>query len=565
MAAAVLAFLSIGTVVTERTQSSASYVTWVQISFASFVLALTYFGIFGFFISKFRPADDGIRFTLVLILFFTTEMLRAIFVGEIILIEGLLAEMNWGYRVIAGGFTGILFFGLLSIVLNDNSSYRKNLKELKDVENELRKTTEVTLEDIEKYKQSILNSIRDAVNQALHKVVAEPAGSKENSKLVVDELVRVSEDVVRPLSHQLFMQKFELNQTPTLPRQKRWRTGRIFELATISNPFQPIVTASLGVLQLIGVTLFGTANPLRGMFSLTIFILWIYLILAIAKKFVAPRLEKVNIFFRFIIITLVYAAVALFPLLSPDFAVELGMHFDLGFYIYLAAIAASLLWLLALYSATDVARSQTLANTAIVNEQLSWEATRLGAQLWSQKQKLAHIIHKDVQGALISSALKFSNEISSGKDPKIAILPIKELINGTAELVNSNFELSDLSREVAKINELWSSIFSISLQISEDTHNQILADPICHQALIDLIGEFVTNAVKHGKATAGQIEITKSREKVLKLVMQNNGIPVDEDFKPGLGTEMVLQNCLTSEFDNLPDQGVIFTATIPVN
>jgi hypothetical protein len=47
--------------------------------------------------------------------------------------------------------------------------------------------------------------------------------------------------------------------------------------------------------------------------------------------------------------------------------------------------------------------------------------------------------------------------------------------------------------------------------------------------------------------------------------MQNNGIPVDEDFKPGLGTEMVLQNCLTSEFDNLPDQGVIFTATIPVN
>jgi hypothetical protein len=71
--------------------------------------------------------------------------------------------------------------------------------------------------------------------------------------------------------------------------------------------------------------------------------------------------------------------------------------------------------------------------------------------------------------------------------------------------------------------------------------------------------------VKHGKATAGEIEITKSREKVLKLVMQNNGLPVAEDFNPGLGTEMVLQNCLTSEFDNLLDQGVIFTATIPVN
>jgi two-component sensor histidine kinase len=92
-----------------------------------------------------------------------------------------------------------------------------------------------------------------------------------------------------------------------------------------------------------------------------------------------------------------------------------------------------------------------------------------------------------------------------------------------------------------------------------------LADPICHQVLIDLIGEFVTNAVKHGKATEGRIDVTNLQSDVIQLVMQNNGIPVDEDFKPGLGTEMVLQNCLTSEFDNLPDQGVIFTATIPVN
>lgn len=565
MALSVLTFLSVGTVLTEASQTSAGVVNWVFIAGTSLLLALVFFTLFGALIDKYISQSFLARTIFIATLFFSTEMFRAIYVGEIALYQGFLFDMDWGFRVVAGGFTGLLFFGMLSIVLNDRTIYATHLTELKNVENQLRRTSAVTEEDIERNKQSILNTIRGAVNQALRTVIAEPENSKNNSKLIVDELVRVSEEVVRPLSHKLFSEKFDLDQPIKTLRINKWRTSEILALATTTRPFQPGTTALVGILQLLGVTLFDTVNPIRGLASLTVFIVWIYLILAIAKKFLAPVILKSNLLLRFILITSVYSAVALFPLLSPNFAAELGMHFDLGFYLYLAAIASSLLWLLALYAATDVARRQTLANTAKLNEELSWSAARLGAQLWNQKQKLAHIIHKDIQGALISSALKFKNEVNAGVDPKVAVIPISELIAGTAELVYSFPDLANLNQEVKKLNELWDGIFNISLQISNSTHQQILADPICHQVLIDLIGEFVTNSVKHGKATEGRIDVTNLQSDVIQLVMQNNGIAVDEDFKPGLGTEMVLQNCLTSEFDNLPDQGVIFTATIPVN
>jgi signal transduction histidine kinase len=565
MALSVLTFLSIGTVLTEASQTSVGIINWVFIAATSLLLAIVFFKLFGALIDKYLSQSIFPRTFFIATLFFSTEMLRAIYVGEIALIQGFVLEMDWGFRVVAGGFTGLLFFGMLSIVLNDRAVYVTNLAELKNVENQLRRTSAVTEEDIERNKQSILNTIRDAVNQALHTVIAEPENSKKNSRLIVDELVRVSEEVVRPLSHKLFSEKFELDQSIKTLQIKRWRTSEIFALATTTNPFQPGTTAIIGILQLLGITLFDTGNPVRGLASLTVFIVWIYLILAIAKKLFAPAIQKSNLLVRFVLITLVYSAVALFPLLSPNFAAELGMHFDPGFYLYLAAVASSLLWLLALYAATDVARRQTLANTAKLNEELSWSAARLGAQLWNQKQKLAHIIHKDIQGALISSALKFKNEVNAGVAPNVAVIPISELIADTAELVYSFPDLADLNQEVKKLNELWDGIFNISMQIPDSTHQQILADPICHQVLIDLIGEFVTNAVKHGKATEGRIDVTNLQSDVIQLVMQNNGIPVDEDFKPGLGTEMVLQNCLTSEFDNLPDQGVIFTATIPVN
>ena len=561
----ILIFLSIGSLITETLVNDASQIELLEAASIAFFASFGYFIAFGFLINRFTKNGSQVKAIWLIILYFTTEMFRTLIIGWEILQKGLAEQVQWDYRIVAGGLTGILFFGIRSVVLNDSDRYKTILKNLRDVQEELRKSTSVTQDDLDKNKKQIIDSIHSAVNQALQSVVIQPTGDKENAKLVVNELVRVSEEVVRPLSHKLFNDNPDFLQNVNETKQKTPLAFNIFKLATYSQPFHPTLTATFGLFQFFGLAVFLTENSVNATLTMFAFVTWIFFVMYLGKKLIQPRLMRINIIFRILIINTVYVVASSFLFVDTRLADNLMLPHTVELYSYLVAIGLIISWSFAVYSSIQIARDETLENIRETNEKLNWSNARLGAKLWAEQKKLAAMVHRDVQGALISTALKFKRDVESGIEPNIAANQIRDLITGTSEIINSDEQPFSPKSEVENLNNLWEGIFAVSLNVSDITYAKILGDSVCWQTVNDFIGEFVTNSVKHGKASQGQIEIVLVDEKTLKIIMINDGLPLDENLTHGLGSQMVLKQSISVTHENLPAGGVYFSAIIPIS
>lgn len=560
----ILIFLSIGALFTETLVNGVSKIQLLEISAIGFTFSFIYFLVFGKLINSFTQVSSITRAAWLVILFFTTEMIRTLLLGWEVLQKNLAASVQWDYRIVAGGLTGVLFFGVRAVFLNDSIRYKENRNQLGEVQERLRKLTSVTQDDLDKNKNRIVNSIQEAINQALRSVLDDRTTDKENTKFVVDELVRVSDEVVRPLSRELMNDKFDFAQNLEKKQKLTFLGFKIFRLATIVQPFHPTITALFALFQFIGLAIFLTKNPVVGIMTVLGFTTWIFMILFLAKKFIQPKLAEINIFLRVVVITLIFWLMSSFLLLDSRLSRNLMLPQSGEIYIYFLIIGTIIPWLFAFYSAIKSARSEILENIQETNEKLNWSNARLGAKLWAEQKKLAAMVHRDIQGALISRALKFKQDIESGVDSNVAIGPIREFIEGISTAIYAEVELADPKDEIEKLNNLWDGIFKISVEVSDETCSRIKLDPICWQIVNDFIGEFATNSVKHGKASLGEIKIEQAEEKIIKLIMVNNGLPLPAQMNHGLGSQMVLQQSLSVVHENLPNGGVYFAATIPI-
>lgn len=558
----ILLFLSLGTLFTDFPGNEKDFAQWRLVTLQSLIISLTYYQILAFVIRNKFAEVSITRFWLLNFLFFTTEAIRAIFIG-------LSAEskygvsVDWDYRVVAGGLTGLLFFGITATVLNDSFIYRQRLNELRKAEKELRKTTNVTIEDIQTSRNNVLNTLRQEINRALSGLVQQTANSKDSAAKVVSELVRVSEEVVRPLSHKLLSETFE-DQLPDLGNQKRAKYFyRILNLASL-NPFHPAITTFLAGIQLVGVAIFEAANQLNGLISLVIYSVWIFLVLTFSKKLVQNLLHKIYLPLRILLISFIYSLVAWCPFVISFVGTSLDIPTNNVFLIYLSSIAIILIWAISIYIALRNARDEVLENLQSTNEKLGWSAARLGAQLWTEKQRMAHVIHKDIQGALISSALKLKSDLTNQLDTSDSIAHIRQIVQGSTDLLIEPIRASSTQSTVENLNNLWSEVFNLELIIDLSVEQKIQQDPICQQAVNDLIAEFITNAVKHGQATKGTADFELIDKNILQMTLTNNGLPMLENRQSGLGSQMAAAQTISVSYKNLVPTGIEFTCTLPI-
>lgn len=558
----ILLFLSLGTLFTDFSGSEKDFVQWQTVTLQSFIISLVYNQVLALIIKKLFAEVSKTRFWLLNFLFFSTEAIRAIFIGISAQTKfGL--SIDWDYRIVAGGLTGLLFFGIAATVLNDSFVYRQRLLELRKAEKELLKTTTVTIEDIQTSRNNVLNSLRQEINKALSGLVQQSTNSKDSAATVVSELVRVSEEVVRPLSHNLLSETFA-DQLPDLGTQNRAKYFyRILNLASL-NPFHPRVTSFLAGIQLVGVAIFEAANLLNGFISLIIYSTWIFLVLYVSKKLIQKHLHKISLATRILLISFIYSLVAWCPFVISFVGTSLDIPTNYIFLIYLSLIAVILIWAVAIYIALRTARDEALENLKSTNEKLGWSAARLGAQLWNEKQRMAHVIHKDIQGALISSALKLKSDLVNQLDTSESLSRIREIVQGSTELLLEPTEATSIRDNVKNLNNLWSDVFQLELSIDELVEEKIQQDLICQQAVNDLIAEFITNAVKHGQATAGTLNFSLFDSNILQMTLTNNGLPWPENPQPGLGSQMVAAQSISVSYTNLVPIGIEFICLLPI-
>jgi len=183
-------------------------------------------------------------------------------------------------------------------------------------------------------------------------------------------------------------------------------------------------------------------------------------------------------------------------------------------------------------------RKTTTEKLVAVNLQLEILNASLRQELWLNRRRTASVLHGPVQAALFASAMKLSQE--QKPTPELVAEVEQDIASALEKLNNpSNLEGEDISDLLNQIIEIWSDAAEISIEIPGSLEAAIAKQPLASEALIEISREFITNAIKHGKASSVSLKVSRLDDLRIAIEVVDDGQGVPPGAKPGFGSKIL--------------------------
>ena len=553
----ILVTLSAGTSIPQLQFGPAEFYAWNSVAAGALAVAWAFAFLVGLLINAVLRQPTVGRFIAVVVVFFMTEAGRAVLVTWQAESLGLDTHPNWAFQFVAGGLTGLALFSLAASLVNEAFEYRTTLSRLTQTKLLLAEMVTATASDLEVRRAQMLEQVRSAVTDSIRNVLSTGGSSARD---VADELVRVSEEVVRPLSHSLIpASEPQPDVTPGPPAPISVRS--VMTYATYVKPFRPEVVTVFAFLLTAGAVLLDW--PIEALPAFVGLLAWVYGYLAVMRWLVTPRLKSIRLAGRVLALVFAYLGFVIVPGLLLLVATEMLAVENWPYFVYFVVIGQIVLWPLAIIAGVREARATVIEDLRLSNERLAWSRARLASYLWGQQSNLAVALHKDVQGTLMAAAMKLKLSRDAGTNDAQAIDDIRATVLEAAEFVVAPSDAPPISEALANLNARWQGVFRVEIIDGEEAVARLNADSVCRRIVTDLIAEFVTNAVKHGQATSARIRLSIAAPDLIEVEGVNNGRSISAEPGNGLGTRMLDAVSLDRGFENVPG-GVRVWARIPI-
>mgnify|MGYP000535365911 CR=1 FL=1 len=530
---------------------------------AALISAGLYFTICGAIINKAVPQLGKLRTWLVAILYATTEIVRAVLIQVFAGASGLDINPQWGFRILAALTTGLLVFALVSTVVNDSATYREAYKELSVQRFRLRSVVEASLDNLIRARDQLIQTTRDQLSQALKNTLSETEKLSPQFPVIIQQLFSVAEDVVRPLSHSLFENPLMLSAQQLDDQAPRVPLKTVIQKSSLAAPFRPgLLTLMAALLSIPSVFLNLTLMyVLQWSLALTL----IFVTNALARKFITPHLKSLPLFFRIVLISIVYSvpAIIFVQVALSQAVVEKSIIGET--ILYGSLLGFVLGWLIASSAGMRTARSEMLDEISHINDELAWHNARIQSELWLDQKSLALTLHNDVQATLLAAALKLKAAIEDNPVTAGGALPeIKDLITRSINFGSTASRENTLPSIIQRINDNWAGIITMRFTASAETLDLIENDPVALGVLEDVLSEFQNNSLKHGHATEATAILTTPQQGILQVAMTNNGERLSTETQNGLGSAFLKSVALDYKLENFT-RGVKLTVWLPTS
>jgi len=531
----VLIPLTFGTAFSDAENQTGIQIAWIVTALQALVLALAFFSVFGLAVQRFKtPRSRTIGF---LTLFAMTEAVRSVAVTILAHEAGALPEINWSFRVIAGVLTGIAAFSVVSIVVNEVFSFREKLNDLVLQRARLEVLQNRSEQEITLVRAEALRDVRERVDDAIRTLTIDSAKESASTRSVVAALLEVSDNVIRPLSHQLMLVPREMPSGEDPVPQPRSGAAFMLDFVTRVEPIRPWSLPAM--LLLLG---FGAAATLlpNGM-GIVVLIFWLVamaVILWLARKVIEPHLEKWSVVKRIIVVSAVNGLVAIGAGLSA--ALPAGYQPDqlVLTIAFTTVVFNGVAWAIAIPPGLRHAHLQILSETEAVNARLTWKVARENSLLWTEQKQLSRTLHQEIQGTLLAAAFRLQRDIEAGVDSADSVAEVRGLITAAALQSVTPGPVHSLEEGVHEIGERWAGVIDLTLSCEEALTQRIDSDDVTRRIIFDLLGEFVTNAIKHGHAQNAAVSVVALKDNSVRLSLTNDGVPLSEEARPGLGMRL---------------------------
>lgn len=560
----VLALLSFNSIPSGLLRETTNPVAAAQNVAFAFVIAGIFFTVSGWVINRLLPRLTRARILSISLLFGLTETVRIQSVYLLSVNLNLSDEYGLAFQLVASFTTGLLLLGLVSTARGDFLSYRRSYGALAQRLRERELSLSTTLSNAEQTRSQFIFLIREQLRDALKGSLESTTRTLKNYSGLVDSLFRVSDEVVRPLSHELSLPRVsaEVVDLPGKPPRPTLRE-LIADSSTVA-PFRPVeLTVIFTLLTAPTLLLFPELRyALPWVFSVAL--LW--LLTWVSERVITPRIPQWPLAIRLIFMTVIFALPLVFYTVVGLTPVLPGLVINVTTVTFVSLLGAALGWLIAISEGLRVSRGRIIARLEKIDAELRWSKVRAQTQLWLQHKRLSLALHNSVQGTLIAAAMKLRNAIDAGDDQVEETLPlVREMIEQCIEFSPTGAAVHSLSDRVRMLNENWDTLISLELQADHDVIELLESDSVALEALAEILSEFQTNSLKHGHATKTTASVMISSLNTATVTLRNNGeSTVRESMVRGLGNDFLESVSLRYEITAQPD-GVQVLLDLPLD
>jgi hypothetical protein len=534
--------------------------TWLLVMLVAIAGAWLFFVLMGRLLNRTLAEHPTQRYVAVLILFATTEMVRTSLTHGLALGSGIESNGEWAFRLVSGAATGLALFGSLSVVLNDVEAHRAEYRSLLEQRWRLQIALSASEVRLAATRSQLLTSVRARLEEAIDSTLAESRKVVPSAGAVVDALFLIAQEVVRPLSHELFSVPVRLEDLPLMTGVPRARFRDLLSDAS-KVPFRPFEMLTLVALLALPVIMLSATLPTFVFFLLAL--VFTFLTHWTGRHFLQPRLKSLRLSWRIVLLCVVFALPGIIFAIAIDssgIASVSGLPSAILYAVILAEVVA---WLLALAAGLGLSRQRVVQEAATLNGELYWHNVRTQSQLWVEQRDLAVSLHNDVQTALVAAALQLKRAMEAGSTARDAMPDVRRLLHEALDLAVTTPHPRDPAEVLSRANDRWGGLIEASWELPPNVSDALRRDALAMRIIEDFLVEFMTNSIKHGKASAVAVELTIAGECTLVLSMTNNGLPIDagRDFS-GLGSRMVEALCIEHSLVDVHG-GVRLTVRVP--
>jgi len=545
-------------------QNSGAWTEPIAVVSMSAAIAWTFFSVAGFIINRAFRGPSAWRVGAVLGVYAATEVLRISAVYGLASPAIIAEDFGALFRSTAAATTGIVLLGLASVAVGDFRGYRERYVAHSERLRGLAAVLRETESRVQLARKQLAINIRRSLTLNVSDAFRDGSALGRQPEDIASDLFRISDELVRPLSHGLS------HDAPaalpfTLPREApRVPLSTFLDDVSSAAPFQP------GPLVLI----FGliTAPTLILFTGPQAFGLWaLFLVLTgatafLGKTFVGPYLRRIPAVLRLLIITPLFQAPFVFFIATVVVPGLGGPDGAIATLMYGAVLGAILGWLPGAAEGLQFSRQRFVDELGTMDERLAWFQVRAQSQLWLDQKRLAMTLHTDVQGTILAAAMRLKNALAEGPDAAQRVIPaVHKAITKSLQLEYAGARPVTLISVVAAVNSTWSTLTSLTLSAAPDVTQAIERDPLALEVVSELIKELHLNSFKHGRATECAVELTWGQSDTVTITMKNNGSPLEPRIsgEGGLGDSFLSSVTLTSSITDGAG-GVVVEMTIPI-
>ena len=432
------------------------------------------------------------------------------------------------FRLLGGPIFTFVTLTLAAVLASNYQRHRESLSALADERYRLQIRSAGIRAKVQIQREELLEKVRSLLDPAIAKIQANLTG--KSSTEAIASLRSTVDEVVRPLSIEVAeaSDEVEAESGKAVLREKAPLPARIL-LGEFIVPLWSTLIMSIILVP----AAFLVEQPLNSLVILLTTFLCMFLGLGFFQlltiKFpIHPYLAAIAV--------PSFSAISLVPIY---FVADL-----LQWNVAVSQIHALLLFGVCVGVTTFVAqfaqlqRKSTTENLVAVNLQLQILNASLRQELWLNRRRTALVLHGPVQAALFASAMKLSQETQP--TPELVAEVEHDIAQALEKLNNpSNLEGENISDLLNQIVEIWSDAAEISIEIPEELESAITKAPLTSEALIEISREFITNAIKHGKASRVSLKVSRLDEARIAIEVIDDGQGLPPGAKPGFGSKLL--------------------------